>query len=137
MEIQILRTWVDNQQVRTPINKEYTKHRKGTKFNFQEWDPEHKSCIQQISKLLGVDVLTDRSTLISDTVIKDQLSQWIELAPEIKRLWRLRFRRGMPSSFKAVKDMINSILQVAIGAELNVIRRHTSKKWSQRMEILI
>lgn len=72
-EIKLLLTWRDDQQIRTQVTK---KRASDCRSDFNESDPEHKACMDAISKLLGVDVLTDRTSEILDIVIKDQLPLW-------------------------------------------------------------
>lgn len=103
-EIQVLRTWKDDQQVRTPISKKSVRGLKSFRPNFEEWDPEHKACMQQISKLLTIDVLTDRSTLITEEQIKSHVEEWQQLYPRLKAAFSLR--NNYPESFQGVKQMI-------------------------------
>jgi hypothetical protein len=111
---QILRNWNDEDAVRSDMKKQATGRDTG-------WDLGKKTCLQNISKLLGVDILTDRTTVISDTVIKDQLPKWIELQPNIKSSFGLRFKLGTPNSFKAVKEMIDTALHTSLGIRLKVV----------------
>jgi hypothetical protein len=128
-EIQVVLTWRDDQQLRTPVRKTPASD---CRPNFNQSDPEHKICMDTISKLLGVDVLTDRTTQILDTVIKDQLPLWTELYPKIKEVFGLRFQNGTPSTFKAVKEMINCVLKRCLGCQLATVSKSKIQKNKHR-----
>jgi hypothetical protein len=113
---QILRDWNDEDAVRSDIKRHAT-------GSHTSCDLDKKTCLQEISKLLGVDILTDRTTEIPDTVIKDQLPEWIELQPKIKAALGLRFTHGVPSNFKALRDMINAALHNSLCIRLKVGRK--------------
>ena len=80
----------------------------------------------------GVDLLTDRTTEIPDTVIKDQLSKWIELQPKIKGAFGLTFKLGAPNSFKAIKEMIDAALHTSLGIRLKVCNKIYTRTNSKR-----
>jgi len=124
---QILRDWKDEDAVRNDMKKQATGRHAG-------WDLEKKTCLQDLSRLLGVDLLTNRTTEIPDTVIKDQLPKWIELQPKIKAAFGIRFKHGVPSTFKAIRDMIDAALHNSLGLRLKVfnktqIRTNGKREW--------
>ena len=120
-EIQALATWIDDQQVRTPISNKSAHDPRSRRPNLVEWNPEHQACMHEISKLLKIDVLTDRSTLITEEQIKLHIEKWQQLYPRLQVAFSLR--NTYPESFQGAKQVINSVLKSSLGCELKTISK--------------